>query len=75
MRTDYDLVNALVAMYQFLGGDRCMSWSNTRPNPAFRCGFTKNDLLVNAIITAATSKDKNVVCEYSGNVVNIEVKF
>lgn len=77
MRTDYQLAEALSAMYRFLGGNGCMQCSGDGSKKHhFRCGFSaNNDILINAIIKAATGQGKRVACEYSGNVVNIEVIF
>ena len=77
MRTDYQLVEALKAMYHFLGGNSCMQCSGEGSKEHhFRCGTsTSNDTLVSAIIKAATRQGKRTICEYSGGVVNIEVIF
>lgn len=76
MRTDYELVNALRAMYCFLGGNGCMQCSSDSIKLHFNCGFSSdNKVLIDAIVKAATGQRKQVSCEYSGSVVNIKVTF
>lgn len=77
MKTDYQLVEALKAMYHFLGGNSCMQGSGEGSKEHhFRCGASaSNDTLINAIVKAATGQGKRVNCEYSGSIVNIEVIF
>lgn len=77
MRTDFELVEALKAMYTFLGGDYCMNSSGEGSKKHhFRCGVSAdNNTLTNAIIKAAVGQGKTVNCGHIGAIVDIEVIF
>jgi hypothetical protein len=77
MKTDYELVKALTAMYKFLGGDSCMGCSCEKSKEHhFNCSvLSDNKLLLDAIIKASTTCGKRVTCVYRGSIINIEVIF